>query len=298
MPRFLFPSGVATETGAYVVVQVIGDDGSMIDGNLFADYRMKPEPEGFGTDWRAVSLCYRPSEDVVYAAGENGEVARIAQTGNLEEFIAPAENGPGVQGPIREIRLIGDGLYATGMGRQVYRRIGEGRWDHFLDDGLLDASERAAVGFTSIAGDGQGFFIAVGYQGEIWEFDGAWRQPDSPTNVLLNRVLRHGAKYYAAGQVGTLLCREAEGWRVVDAPSFQHDIWDLASFRGYLYLGTSEGLVRTSDGEEIESVDLTGFTRQVHCAKLSAGAERLWCFGAEIVSTTVDGIRWQEEAIL
>ena len=297
MPKFLYPNGIATETGAYIVVQVVRDDGSLIDGNLFADYRMKPEPEGFGTDWRAISLCYRPSGDVVYAAGENGEIVRIAETGNVEEFIAPAENGPAVQGPIREIRLIGDDLYATGMGRQVYRRTGEGHWDHF-DTGVLDSSDRATVGLTSITGDGQGFLIAVGYQGEIWEFDGAWRQVDSPTNLLLNRVLRHEGKYYVAGQVGTLLCREAEGWRIVDAPDFQKDVWDLASFRGNLYLGTSEGLFWTSDGEEIKPVDPAGFTRQVHCAKLSAGADRLWCFGAEIVSTTEDGTLWREEAIL
>src|SRR3954454_574516 len=115
MPTFRFANGVATPTGAYVIVQVIDDAGRPIPGNVYADYRFASGTEGFGTDWTAISLCYRASENAVYAAGENGEIVRIADDGNTQEFIAPDDNGPPQLGPIREIRPIGDSLYAVGM---------------------------------------------------------------------------------------------------------------------------------------------------------------------------------------
>lgn len=297
MPSFLFPNGAATEAGAYIVVQVLRDDGTQIDGNLFADYRGNPEPEGFGTDWGAISLCYRPSEEAVYALGESGVVLRIAESGATEESIAPEKNGPAEQGALRELRLVGDVVYATGMGRQLYRRKDGGTWER-ADAGLLDSSDRATVGLTSVAGDGHGFLVAVGYEGEIWEFDGVWRRIESPTHVLLTRVALHEGKYFAAGLAGVLLCRGAEGWQVAGDSGFEQDIWDLASFRGRLYLGTARGLFWTDGGEDIQPEVPQGFTRQVHCAKLSVGAGRLWCFGAEVVSSTLDGTLWQEETIL
>ena len=40
-------------------------------------------------------------------------------------------------------------------------------------------------------------------KGEIWEFKNEWTQMDSPTNVLLTRVIAHVGKYYAAGVAGS-----------------------------------------------------------------------------------------------
>lgn len=296
MPNFLFPNGAATETGAYIIVQVMHDNGELFDGNLYVDYRFDRNPEGFATDWTAISICYHEKENAVYAAGGNGEIVRITDAGNLWAPIAPAEDGPAVEGPIREIRVVGDELYAVGMGRQVYRWVGEGRWEH-IDAGVLDTSGRATAGLTSITGDGHGFLVAVGYDGEIWEFDRVWKQITSPTNLLLTRVIAHGGKYYAAGLLGMLLCREREGWRLIETAGFERDIWDLETFRGTLYLGTNRGLFFITPDEDIKPVDPSTFTRQVHCGSLSAGYDRLWCFGAEIVSSTADGAAWREEAI-
>lgn len=295
MPKFLFPNGTAVKTGAYLIVQVMDKSGQLIKGNLFADYRFNPNPEGFGTDWTAVSVCYCEKDNVVYAAGENGEIIRISDTENTEEFIAPSENGPVVQGPIREIRVIGNDLYAVGMGRQVYQRI-EGHWVH-IDKGILDTSGRITAGLTSIMGDGHGFLVAVGYDGEIWEFQESWREIASPTNLLLTRVISQNGKYYASGLHGMLLCREPSGWRVIDTGGFKGDIWDLEVFRDTIYIGTTQGLFLMTPDEEIKQVDPAKFTRQIHCASLSAGCDRLWCFGAEIVSSTADGTIWREETI-
>lgn len=298
MPKCLFPTGVATETGAYLVIQVSDENGEIVEGNLYADYRFASNPDVFGTDWRAVGICYSEHQKSVFVAGPNGEVIRITDSGNSTEFIAPPSDGPDVQGPIREIRAIGSDLYAVGMGRQVYqRRAGEDRWER-IDAGVLDTAGRATSGLTSITGDGQGRLVAVGYEGEIWEFHGAWTQVVSPTNILLTRVTLHQGKYYAAGLHGGVLCRDEAGWRVIDTLGFGSDIWDLETFRGKLYLGTTQGLFCLTSDEEVKLVDSETFTRQVNCASLSASRERLWCFGAEVVSTTEDGVVWREEPIL
>lgn len=295
MPAFLYPNGTAVRTGAYVIAQLIDENGELFNGNLYVDYRFAPNPEGFGTDWTAISICYNERTNVVYAAGANGEILRISDTENTEEFISPIENGPAIHGPIREIRTIGNDLYAVGMGRQVYRRSGE-RWEHH-DEGVLDTSGRITAGLTSITGDGSGFLVAVGYDGEIWEFHETWTEISSPTNLLLTRVILHDGKYYAAGLHGGILCREPSGWRVIDTGSFQHDIWDLETFRDTLYLGTTKGLFCMTSDEEIKSIDPGNFTRQVNCASLSAGYDRLWCFGAEIVSSSTDGTVWRKEFV-
>jgi hypothetical protein len=297
MPKFFFPNGAATKTGAYVIVQVMHQNGELFDGNLFADYKFDSKPDVFGTNWTAMSICYYEKENTVFASGGNGEIVIIRDSGNQFELISPTENGPEDQGFIREIRLIGNELFAVGMGRQVYRRIGERHWEH-IDKGVLDLTGRSTVGFTSIAGDGQGFLVAVGYEGEIWEFNKVWKQITSPTNLLLNRVIAHEGKYYAAGLIGILLCREMDGWHLIDNDGFEEDVWDLETFRGDLYLGTSRGLFLMSPDEKVKPVNPLTFTRQVHCGSLSAGYDHLWCFGAEIVSTTTDGVVWREEKII
>ena len=206
MPRLLFPNGVATDNGSYVVAQVIADDGNRLRGSLIIDYQLIRDPECFATDWTAVSICLTEPDGAAIVAGENGEILRIADELD-EESIGPQNDGPIMHGPIREVRSIGRDLFAVGMGRQVYRRRSSNHWEH-LSQGIIDQSKRPTIGFTSICGDGQGHIVAVGYEGEIWEFQDEWTRVDSPSNVLLNRVVLHSGKYYAAGQVGTVICRE------------------------------------------------------------------------------------------
>lgn len=297
MPTFSFPTGVGTPTGAYVVIQVTDDGGRPVPGNLYADYRFSRDTEGFGTDWLAVSLCRRPSEDSVYGVGENGEVIRIAPSGNVPELIMPAAHGPTEMGPMREIRLVGDSLYAVGMGRQVYRRAESGNWER-VDAGILDLSGRPTTGLTSITGDGRGFLASVGYEGEVWEFHQTWVQIDSPTNVLLNRIAWHDGALIAAGVMGTVLRRQAHGWEAIDTGEFSEDVWDIESFAGKLFLGTANGLFSMASDGVVSRIGPPGFTRQVHCASLDACEGRLWCFGGAIVSSSTDGLTWCEEAIL
>jgi hypothetical protein len=123
----------------------------------------------------------------------------------------------------------------------------------------------------------------------------SWMQVESPTNVLLTRVIPYAGRYYAAGMVGTILCRQPDGWRVVDNSEFVDDIWDLETFQGSLYVGTANGLLRMSSDEKIELVPLTPYSRKARCSGVSAEFGRLWCFGDEIVTSSAEGKVWREE---
>ena len=297
MPKLIFPNGVATPFGACIIAQASDESGNRIAGNLIIRYRFDGTATAFGTDWTVISICCCDQGNAIYAAGENGEIIRIAEGNNLDELIDPKNNGPAEQGPIRELRSINSRIYAVGMGRQIYKRNLAGEW-LAIDDGIVDKSGESALGLTSIAGDESGFLVSVGYGGEIWEYDGSWMQIASPTNLLLSRVVLHNGKYYAAGLAGVLLCRESTGWRVIDTQDFGLDVWDLETYRGSLYLGTTRGLFQLTDEEEVAPLDPGGFIQRIRCTSLSADVDRLWCFGASVVASTTDGVTWQKVKIL
>lgn len=298
MPRYLFPNGIATASGACVVVQVVGDDGGAVPGSLYADYRFTQGARGFATEWTAISLC-EGADGKVYAVGEDGEVLVISGDKAAEELIDPPDHGgPAVHGPIREVRAIDKDVYAVGMGRQIFNRRATGIWSH-SDHQIIELSARTTVGFTSIAGDPSGFRVAVGYNGEIWELRDVWRKAESPTNLLLTRVVVHRHKYYAVGVAGYLMSREAVGWRTLDVQdNFDSDVWDVVSFLGILYLGTNDGLYQLADDERVSLVEGVSSTGQANCASLSAGYGRIWCFGADAVCSSPDGRTWRKEFIL
>jgi hypothetical protein len=293
MPRLLFPTGAATQKGAVIIIQVLREDGTPLEGCLLADYRHSPDPEVFATDWRASSICYHEAEDVVYAVGANGEVVRLAEGDRSEEYVSPG-SAYLIDGPIREIRSIGPSLFAVGMGRQVYERLSQRQWVR-RDSGILEKTGRSVCGLTSITGDGDGFLVAVGYEGEIWEYHDGWVQVDSPTNTLLNRVVRFGAVYYAAGIAGTLLVRAKAGWRAIEIPDTEADIWDLTIFGKHLFIATATGLLRMSADEQFADTPLPQPTRST---ALTSGGGLLWCLGSDRVFSTADGESWSEETII
>lgn len=298
MPKYLFPNGIATPGGACIVVQIVSDDGAVIPGSLYADYRFKQGARGFATDWTAISLC-EGVDGRIYAVGEDGEVLVISGDEATEELIDPPDHGgPAVHGPMREVRAIDKNVYAVGMGRQVFNRRAGGIWRH-CDYHMLEFCGQSNVGFTSIAGDPSGFRVVVGYNGEVWELRNAWREAERPTNLLLTRVVLHQGKYYAVGVAGYIMCRETCGWRTLDVQDyFVSDVWDAVSFSGKLYMGTTEGLYHVADDERVLLVEEASTTGQTNFASLSAGYGRIWCFGADAVCSSPDGRTWREELVL
>lgn len=292
---YVYPTGVAVEDGAYVVTQVMGPDEKKIPGHLVVEHRPPEAPSGWATDWDIVSIC-RASSGEILCVGGSGVVLVILGQRRTAEVIGDSAMSPETSGPIREIRSLPLGVFAVGMGRQIYRRTPDCTWQPFAPQ-ILDTEYAHITGFTSIVQTRESRLVTVGYGGEIYEYDGNWQKVDTPTNVLLTRGVEHRDNVYAAGLRGTLLRRQSEGWRVVDLGSFRVDIWDLESYGDMLYLGTADGLFRLREGA-IEQVEVESQTGQVNCSAISSTNDRIWVFGGRVVSQSKNGKDWSRSVIL
>lgn len=290
MPSFSFPTGIATEQGAHVVVQVYLDNDELMDNGFIAFYDFSADPTLLSLDWHPVSMCFSEEEQAVFALGADGQVVRCGANGEsvepLDELVRPR-----LHGPVRCIRSINGQLYVVGLGRQAYVRSATGEWA-VCDDGLLDRSGGLG-GLTAILAAPDGALVAVGYQGEIWEKQDIWTKIDSPVRSLLTSVWLHNGVPYAAGLKGNLIKRTDTGWQVVDL-GITGDIWGATSFAGKTYLATDKGVYAASLDEQDTVCELSLPSRSISFSQHNG---RLWSFGGDEVHSLHHGT-WSLESIM
>ncbi len=119
---------------------------------------------GFDVDWSATRVCVNFGQGLqVLATGPLGRVAIYDHKGLREEDIDNSNSGTSLHGIMRDLQLVGEYLYAVGMGRQVYRRDGESNWNHW-DIGVLQTPSTTEVtGFNSIGGIDENNIYAAGF---------------------------------------------------------------------------------------------------------------------------------------
>lgn len=248
----------------------------------------------FVLEWSATRLWMELGhETLLFAVGPEGRVAVGTTSGITEELIDPSAEGPASRGHIRDLRGIGKTLYACGMGRQVYRRDGPGRWAR-QDQGAVVPPDRAAVtGFNSIDGLSEDDIYAVGYGGEIWRrLDERWQQIESPTNVILHRVRVIKKKLaYAAGQRGVLLRGSGNSWQAIKQETTEDNLWGMEWFKGSLYLSSEDAIYRLNDRDELDVMDTPGIDT---CGHLHANDGVMWSFGTKNVAWTEDAVTWND----
>jgi hypothetical protein len=249
-----------------------------IDQDLWAD--------AMDSEWNAtaIAIARQPSERAVLV-GEDGDVRTYVGGVTTDEAIRPA---PVL---IRNARTIDGQVYACGMKRQVYRRTGEGRWG---DISAPVAAATEAAGFEAIDGYGANDLYAVGWAGEIWQYDGrAWHERNSPTNVILTAVCcAANGKVYAAGQGGTLVAGRDDAWETVALDGdVTVDIWDLCWYHGKLYVATMTALY-TLNGHALVPVEF-GKARPATCYSLSTTGDVLWSVGLRDV-VSFNGTKWRK----
>src|SRR6185503_15317713 len=113
-------------------------------------------------DSTAIAVSRLPAEKLI-VVGEDGDVVAYAGGTSVDEVIKPA---PVL---IRNARTIEGQVYACGMKRQVYRRTGERTWK---DVSAPFAKPKEKVGFVAIDGFSRAEIYAVGWKGEIWQYNG------------------------------------------------------------------------------------------------------------------------------
>jgi hypothetical protein len=244
------------------------------------------------TAWHAAGLAVltQPREHAV-VVGEGGLAIAYGLRGYLvREQVATGANGPEGRGPLRGVRAIDNKVYVVGMDRQAYLRVAERSWQR-IEQGLYGAQPGNTVGFESVDGYGPTEIYAVGWDGEIWQFDGVhWKQHASPTNLVLTDVCCGGdGSVYACGRRGLLLVGRGSAWTVIDQDVIHEDIWSLAWCGDTLYLSSFEALYAkrgdTIEVVEMEEHDPTTFYKVVAFGNL------LWSVGAKDVMA-YDGTSW------
>lgn len=282
------------------VARVIGQFDMVMEGGGGASLalkwiRTKNDWTRATVDFTAIRIwAYEKPEVKVFLVSPEGEVLAATAKGEEQEQIAPGQEGPERYGEIMDMRHIGKHLYVCGMGRQVYRREGKGRWEH-RDQGVLNApSTKSVNGFTSIDGLSEDDFYAVGFGGEIFQCKkGKWRQIDSPTNLVLNKVRAVNPELvFACGQKGVLLKGADTRWQALKHNGPKDEFFDLEWYGDRLYVAAADALYRLEAKDRLVPVD-TGLTDGTY-GHLHANDGVLWSFGTKHILYTEDGVTWHD----
>lgn len=246
-------------------------------------------------EWPTAALCKTdvPSAQVL-TMGNGGRIHVATASGFSEESVDDGNEGPPHRGMLRDMRKIGQHIYVAGMGRQVYKRAVPGKWVRADDGVLVPRGKARGLGFESIDGFTEADILAVGWRGEIWHFDGKlWRPEDSPTNLLLNRVLCAPDGFaYICGKVGVLIRGKPGKWEQIEHEATRDDFWGMTWFDGHLWLSTLDAVYRLEKSGALALVDM-GEGDPLTCGWLDANDGVMWSIGAEDLAF-FDGEVWTE----
>ena len=237
------------------------------------------------TDWdsTAIAVARKPSEKLVFV-GQDGDVSTYVGGTSTAEVIKPAPK------MIRNAKTVDGYVLASGMLRQVYKRVGEGEWRD-ISAPFPKAGEK--VGFEAIDGYSGNELYAVGWNGEIWEYDGSnWSNRSSPTNVILTAVCCAGdGVVYVGGQQGVMIKGRHDSWEIIEwEENVDVDIWDLYWFKENLYVATMRNLY-TLERNQLVAVDF-GELDVPSCYSLTQAEGVMWSIGKEDV-LSFDGTTWR-----
>lgn len=262
--------------------------------SLILDFDMGNWAAG-AVKWLACSgtVCHVPAERFI-VLGTDGSI-NVSGGGEVKEEppIRPAGIDPRKRGPLREIRGIANGrAYVVGTCRQAYVRDDEGQWrciDQSAQGGDVDITDTS---FESIDGFDEQEIYTVGWEGEIWTYDGAtFTQLTSPTNLALYKVrCAPDGFVYACGQLGTLLRGRGDQWEVIEHDSTTEDLWGMEVFNGEVYVSSTHFVYRLVDGK-LKAVDF-GDDVPSSCYHLSSADGIMWSIGPKDVME-LNGSTWK-----
>lgn len=246
-------------------------------------------------NWLACSgtVCHVPEERFI-VLGTDGSI-NVSGGGEVKEEppIRPAGMDPRKRGPLREIRGIAGGrAYAVGTCRQAYVRDGEGQWRCIDESAQGDDVPVTDTSFESIDGFDEQDIYAVGWEGEIWRYDGTrFTRVASPTSLALHKVrCAPDGHAYACGQRGTLLRGRNDRWEAIEHESTTEDLWGLEFFDGHLYVSSARCVYRL-EGGKLKPVDF-GDDPPATCYHLSAADGIMWSIGPKDLME-FDGSAWK-----
>lgn len=235
------------------------------------------------TNWNTVAMCVakKPSEKLV-AISEDGDVLTSVSGNITEETIKPK---PIV---LRGMGVVDGFAVACGMKRQVFKRTGENSW---IAMHAPPPKRKEVAGFEDIGGFSGKEMYAVGWEGEIWEWNGTkWIDCASPTNAILTGICCGGdKKMYVCGKDGTLIRGRHGAWEIIELENINEDFWDVCWFKDKLYLATMTMLYEYNR-EECVPVTFRKDAPET-CYRLTEAEGVLWSIGSSDVFS-FDGTQW------
>jgi hypothetical protein len=196
-------------------------------------------------------------------------------------------------GYLKDLRYIGDHLFACGTQNQIHRQKENNQWERF-DHGIFSPlEERVDRILESIDGFSEADIYAVGMLGHIWHWDGkSWTLIDCLTNLTFYSVLCASDGYVYVGGGGGLLYRgnKEKGWvELTDQSVSTEMLKKMVEFQGHIYIAAMTKLLRISKGilEEVE------IPLNVHKAFLSLDAisDQMWTVGDDSI-LKYNGTTW------
>ena len=205
-------------------------------------------------DTACVTRCQRPTPQYA-VVGVQGQVQFVGGGDIHEELIADGKFIAAELGLLRGARAIEGVLYVCGMERQVFRRDGRDAW-RYISSAI--PSYEGVVGFESIDGFSANEIYAVGWKGEIWQYDGkTWQHHDSGTNsVLVDVVCAGDGVVYAIGRGRKLVVGRGAAWQTIDL-GVPVELWSLAWFEGTLYACSTRDIFKW-DGADFQPLVIEG----------------------------------------
>lgn len=235
------------------------------------DWAMFPE----GVAWTCIGMATLKPDGALRSV-----VAVDAQGAYWETLPANGETLtgaiPGARG-LRSLRTIGQYYYAVGMGRRVFRRIAEGKWENL--SATAPAASEGVIGFEDVDGFNDDEVYAVGWQSEIWSRqNGTWHRHKAPTASNLNAVCcASDGKVYVVGDNGALLQGRGDAWQQL-ASARTENLLDVAECDGQIFVITDFRLFKLVDSSLVEETEFAD-ERPASFSMLEAGANTLLAIG-------------------
>jgi len=201
-------------------------------------------------DWPAISMASIKPEEIgriVVAVGPHGqywESVAEAEVENVGQLLQ------GEKFQARRLRVVNETMFAVGMARKALRREPDGTWASFGPS--LPLPEGRATGFNDLVGTSLSEMYAVGWHGEIWNWDEkVWRQIDSPISTHLSAACcMPDGTVLAVGYDGGMVRGRGDVWAPVDS-GHTENLLDVCCFGGETYVCSAYKLMRlVADGLE------------------------------------------------
>lgn len=244
--------------------------------------------DGGGLKWDAVAVtrCQLPIPQYV-VVGVEGQVQFIGSGDIHEERVKDGDSEPSAAGALRNAKAIKGVLYVCGMNRQVYRREDRDSWRN-LSSAIR--SEHGVYGFEAIDGFDATEIYAVGWEGEIWAFNGSrWQQHDAGTNaILLDLVCAGDGVVYVLARGRKLVVGRGAIWKTIDL-ELAVELCSVAWFDDKLYACSTRDIF-VWDGARFQVLAISG-DRPRTLQYLSVGESGLCAVGPKDIFL-FDGSSW------